>query len=249
VGGFIFLPDGRAYAPASWAYDTTLRSIADALGQTPEDQALRVWLDHQTCAEQGMGLGSVDVRELAPSVARRFIEAIPEALAVERAKGSDDWHDPSFFPGWLKRFEELQAMVEAADRGEPLEALNPYARDPASPWPGEPKISGPGWPEWLRAAPPDELGPLADRIETVDWSDTPLSDEDLAQLAKLPRAQHVFIHRTGVTPAGLPHLAALSRIESLWTQETGISDEALEPLRERFPGADIRGEGWIPPAD
>ena len=187
----------------------------------------------------------MDLRELAPRMARRFIETIPKALASEEARGGEDWHEPSFFPGWLRSFHELQAMIESVDRGEPLEALNPYAMNPAMPWPARARISGPGWPEWLRAAAPDDLRPLSEDIETVDWAYTPLTDDDLAQVAKLPKASRLFLHSTAVTKAGLPHLEAVTRIQLLWTMETGISEEALGPLREQFPDADIRGDRWV----
>lgn len=240
MGGFIFLADGRAYAPARWAYDLTIRSIASALGQSSDDHALQAWLAHQTCEEHLMGLGSVDVRELAPSMARRFIEAIPKAVAIEQARGSEGWHDASFFPGWLKSIQELCAMIDSVERGEPVEALNPYARDPAAPWPAAARISGPGWPEWLRAAPSDELTPLADRIETVDWSNTPLTDADFSAVTHFPKATRFFVYGTKITGAALVHLQALPDIECLWALETGVRDADVQVLRVRFPEAEIR---------
>src|SRR5215468_4985983 len=68
VGGFIVLEDGRAYAAANWATDATLRAISREVS----DPALRAWLLAQQSEHVGMGMTSVDLREIAlpPRAAR-----------------------------------------------------------------------------------------------------------------------------------------------------------------------------------
>ena len=61
MGGFIILEDGRAYAAANWASDATLRAISREVG----DPALRAWLLGQQSEHVGMGVTSVDLREIA----------------------------------------------------------------------------------------------------------------------------------------------------------------------------------------
>src|SRR5215813_10023843 len=62
VGGFIVLEDGRAYAAANWATDATLRAISREVSEP----ALRAWLLAQQSEHVGMGMTSVDLREIAP---------------------------------------------------------------------------------------------------------------------------------------------------------------------------------------
>ena len=62
VGGFIVLEDGRAYAASNWATDAMLRAISREIS----DHALRQWLLAQQSERVGMGMTSVDLREIAP---------------------------------------------------------------------------------------------------------------------------------------------------------------------------------------
>jgi hypothetical protein len=63
VGGFIVLEDGRAYASSNWATDATLRAVSREVS----DQALRDWLLAQQSERVGMGMTSVDLREVGPA--------------------------------------------------------------------------------------------------------------------------------------------------------------------------------------
>jgi len=138
MGGFLILDDGRAWAPASWAFDAGLEQIAEVL----TDEVLRAWLLEQRCSEQGPGMGRIDVRELTPHNRELLLAAIPVAIERARAKDGSDWNDPSWYPQWLDRFELLGRMVESVARGEPPETLNPQMRSVIPPT-GE--RSGPGW--------------------------------------------------------------------------------------------------------
>ena len=60
--GFIVLEDGRAYAAANWAADATLRAISREVS----DGDLRQWLLAQQSEQVGLGMTSVDLREIAP---------------------------------------------------------------------------------------------------------------------------------------------------------------------------------------
>src|SRR6185295_7052603 len=89
MGGFIKLEDGRAWAAANWAYDAVLDCLVEALkGERASD--LAAWLAQQTCAVRGMGLGHVDLRELAPT--NRALFRVAARKAVEHAQDGVDGH-------------------------------------------------------------------------------------------------------------------------------------------------------------
>lgn len=142
MGGFIVLEDGRAYAANNWSYDAVIERIARALPETGAGRALAAWLMEQRCVVRGAGLGSVDLRELAPGDQRLFVEAFEKAIITTGEEGPVGWCDPAFYPGWLERFHDLIGMIASIRRGEPPTAFNPHMRDVIPPS-GE--RAGPGW--------------------------------------------------------------------------------------------------------
>jgi hypothetical protein len=142
VAGFIILQDGRAYAAASWAYDAVVERIADALPPSAAGQALAVWLREQTCLVRGPGMGRVDLRELTVENQRLFGRAAQRAFTRALLGGPAGWGDPSFYPGWMRRFRDLTRMMRCVRRREPPEAFNPHMRGLIPPT-GE--RAGPGW--------------------------------------------------------------------------------------------------------
>jgi hypothetical protein len=141
MGGFIILTDGRACAPANWAYDEIVRSVAEELGAGGDDLLLKEWLRGQLCEVLGPGMGYVDVRELTPRNRQLFRDAANRAFKKSELVGPIGWENPSFFPAWLGIFRRLLEMWDSVDRGEPPEALN----DLRQPCPPTDEKSGPGW--------------------------------------------------------------------------------------------------------
>lgn len=140
VAGFIVLEDGRAYAAANWATDAMLRAI----GREIRDAVLREWLLSQQSVFVGMGMTSVDLREIAPQFRPVLRSAIREAHArvrcegeFEELKAGSQWRD-----GWLKRFDDLAEMLRRCEVGEPPQAFNPHMRDLLPPTGNR---AGPGW--------------------------------------------------------------------------------------------------------
>lgn len=142
MAGFIVLEDGRAYAAANWAADAALRAIGREIG----DAALREWLLAQQSELAGMGMTSVDLREVAPRFRPVLRAAIRDAHArlwrdggFEHLKAGDAWWD-----GWLRRFDDLAEMLRRCEAGEPPQAFNPHMRAVLPPTGNR---AGPGWDE------------------------------------------------------------------------------------------------------
>jgi hypothetical protein len=142
MAGFITLSDGRAYAAANWAYDQTIEAIADVLAENDDSRPLADWLLDQRCAVKGSGLGSVDVRELAPRFQEIFLGAIPKAYEHAKNRGPSGWHDPEAWPSWMNRFQDLVKMLDSISRGEPPSQFNPHMKDVIPP---SGLKKGPGW--------------------------------------------------------------------------------------------------------
>jgi hypothetical protein len=142
MAGFIILNDGRAWASANWAYDVAIRTIAQALPNTQEGLELADWLLQQTSEVKGMGLGSVDLRELTTENQTLFIRAVRQAVINLRTQDGNDWHDPMAFQSWREYFEVLPQLIESIERGEPAFMFNPHMKEVIPPTGDK---SGPGW--------------------------------------------------------------------------------------------------------
>jgi hypothetical protein len=140
VSGFIVLEDGRAYAAANWATDATLRAISREVS----DQALRDWLLAQQSEHAGLGMTSVDLREVAPhnrpvlrtAIRRAYEQVIHDDRFENLQPGDTEW------AGWLKRFRDLVKMLAHSEAGEPAANFNPHMRALIPP---TGRQQGPGW--------------------------------------------------------------------------------------------------------
>jgi hypothetical protein len=140
VGGFIVLEDGRAYAAANWATDATLRAISREV----DDTAFRAWLLAQQSKHVGLGMTSVDLREVAPryrpelrAAIRRAYERLISDDRFESLHPGDNW-----WAGWLKLFHDLVEMLARSEAAEPAESFNPHMRALIPP---TGRRQGPGW--------------------------------------------------------------------------------------------------------
>jgi hypothetical protein len=70
-------------------------------------------------------------------------------------------------------------------------------------------------------------------ITSVAFNDRRADDQtlwSLAQLRGLSRLRGLYLNGTGVSDAGLVHLAAFTRLEELYLEDTVISDQGLRNL-------------------
>jgi len=149
MAGFITIEDGRAYARSNWAYDTAVDAIARHLPSTPLAIAFRDWLLEQRCydrdsgtAIRGSGLGSVDLRELAPVCRELFWSAARDAYTFSEQDGGASWSNPDGFSDWLKSFAELLFLHETYADGQPPPEFNPHMNGLMPPTTDR---VGPGW--------------------------------------------------------------------------------------------------------
>lgn len=139
MAGFIVLEDGRAYAAANWAADATLRAIAREIA----DQALREWLLAQQSQFAGMGMTSVDLRQIAPRHRPALREAIRGGHERVRREGAfERLTAGGQGDGWFRLFDDLAEMLRRCDAGEPPIDFNPHMRGLI---PDRGDRAGPGW--------------------------------------------------------------------------------------------------------
>ncbi len=68
------------------------------------------------------------------------------------------------------------------------------------------------------------------RVVKVYLHTTPVTDDDLAALEKLPQLQNVFLGKTQIGDAGLSHLSSAAELKTLSLNSTRVSDEGLKSL-------------------
>ena len=68
-------------------------------------------------------------------------------------------------------------------------------------------------------------------LNEIKLSDTEVSDAGLEHLAKLPAIRCLYLSETHVTDAGLKHLANLSTLSVLDLSHTQVTDEGLQYLK------------------
>ncbi|MEM7385655.1 MAG: c-type cytochrome domain-containing protein [Verrucomicrobiota bacterium] len=74
------------------------------------------------------------------------------------------------------------------------------------------------------------LGPIANKVHTLDLTRTPVEDGDLKDLSPCARLRVLQLNRTSVSDAGLVHLGALAELQSLNLYGTKVTDEGLRHL-------------------
>jgi hypothetical protein len=139
MAGFIVMEDGRVYAASSRATDAVIRAIAAEV----DDREFRAWLQQRQSQFVGMGITSVDLREVAPRHRQGFYRAARRAYERAASEGFEGrTGDSEGFGGWLERFGDLVGMIDRSLAGESSEAFNPHMRGliPPTGW-----RRGPGW--------------------------------------------------------------------------------------------------------
>jgi hypothetical protein len=80
-----------------------------------------------------------------------------------------------------------------------------------------------------------------DDVSEVDFSTCAVkpSDNDLAQLARLPNLDHLNLEGTPITDAGLKHLYSLKKLRYIRLSNTKITRKGLDDLEKALPNAGI----------
>jgi len=75
------------------------------------------------------------------------------------------------------------------------------------------------------------VGARFDKSDSVNFTNTKVTDADLAFLPRFPHLRVVNLHGTQITDAGLKHLQGLTKLEELYLTETATTDAGLKHLQ------------------
>jgi hypothetical protein len=138
VAGFIVFQDGRAFAIRNAGTDAVIRAIAAEI----PDSEFRDWVLAQQSSLLGLGMTSIDIRELSPRCSDEWRSALRRASASVLQADPEDLPYDLRGPHWPDYFRLLAAMLDASEAGEPVAKLNPHMH---SPLPATHCRAGPGW--------------------------------------------------------------------------------------------------------
>lgn len=98
------------WMPAGWLYDAALERIGAELSL--ESSSL-VELNRNARTTES---GTLNLIDLSKEEFALFVTAVNKALVKAEAGGLSEFHDPSFFPGFLKHFRELAILLKSDPR-------------------------------------------------------------------------------------------------------------------------------------
>ena len=84
-------------------------------------------------------------------------------------------------------------------------------------------------PAWLVRRLPDGAARLFDRVSMVFMIRG--TDADMADCARLPQLQCIYVHPSPVSDAGLAHLKGLPKLQTVWLSGIGMTDAGFAHLR------------------
>jgi hypothetical protein len=99
-------------------------------------------------------------------------------------------------------------------------------------WP----TSEPSGPAWARTILGDDF---FDEIFLVDWSESDVTDADLAILTHLPHLEHLYLSKTSISDAGLANLKSLTELKNLYLWQTKVTDAGVKQFKCEFPNCAI----------
>lgn len=108
MAGSIRISEDQGWGAAGWVFRHVLRQTIPAL--QPANERLIVALSNALLEGH---LEYVDLSAASDDEKRAFLAALHEGLAKTEKEGSESFHDPEFYPGFIARFKELIDLVEA----------------------------------------------------------------------------------------------------------------------------------------
>ena len=120
----MILEDGRQWYAANWVVGSVLNGISRELSEIGADPIFCEWL-HDRSSRCGGCIG-FDVRGISQQHRELFYAGARRAFIRLINEGPNNWKDPSYYPSYVKKFEQLLTMKEHIDRGELPESLNDF---------------------------------------------------------------------------------------------------------------------------
>lgn len=136
--GILVIADSAGIGCAGWVLRTMIAEIAELLTQD-EHSELASWLTDDNSPVQLFS--HLDVRDLTPENQSAFLAAIGPAYRRSVERGPAGWHDPAFWPAYIKLFSSLAEQAELLAKGHTptawpnLSAISPHSG----------QRNGPGW--------------------------------------------------------------------------------------------------------
>lgn len=110
MGGLIRVDKDKMWLGANWVFDHILRLSRKHL--PPEGSARIV----ERIDNIVPGLNSLSLEKLSAEEMQIFREALEAAYHEVLTRGEDSLAEPSFYPGFMARFEELLDLIRQDER-------------------------------------------------------------------------------------------------------------------------------------
>lgn len=105
MSGVIHLEASHSWVVANWVFDLVISTVHKHLKEGEFTDLLRFIEKNHT------GLRFLPLDELNPNEMAIFSNALDEAYAEMKRKGSKSFADPEFYPAFMERFKELLDMI------------------------------------------------------------------------------------------------------------------------------------------
>jgi hypothetical protein len=113
MSGGIRFKKGVFWGKAGWCYRAAREGICDALRQTPEGSTLADEISAESHPAQWCE--HLDIDEWPKEKKALFFQAVYRCADRFAKEGPVGWHDPSFFPGFLRAMEELAQTARSIE--------------------------------------------------------------------------------------------------------------------------------------
>lgn len=106
MAGLIRINENEAWSAAGWVFDSVLRVTRRHLPKTVTSKIVEL-MDRAEIP----GVGYMSLVDLTPSEIQIFREALESAYQEQLRLGSNSFAEPTFYPGYMKNFQELLEMI------------------------------------------------------------------------------------------------------------------------------------------
>src|SRR5436189_2876300 len=105
MSGTLIVRDNAVWMPAGWVFDNVLELVASEL-QAENSSLSKALLDARTDVRGGY----LDLRMLDANQFRSLVRAAGRAYERVIEEGAKAFYDPSFYEGFVKRFDDLKEL-------------------------------------------------------------------------------------------------------------------------------------------
>jgi len=111
MAGTLIINPSADWLPAGWLFDEVLESIASEVASTQLDLARSL-----RAARTDAGSGYIDMTGWSAARMAAVVDAATSHLSHTESAGSQAFHDPEFFPGYLAQVDDLISKLRRDPR-------------------------------------------------------------------------------------------------------------------------------------